>query len=134
MQQNKENVIVKLTFEFSIKIIEYCEALNSLKKFQLSNQLFKSGTSIGANVRESQNAESLNDFIHKNKIAAKEGDETEYWLSLCRIRKDFPDPGELVTDIESINKILSKIISTSKKKQKNQILMYLSIFLLFHLF
>ncbi len=120
MQTNKENLIVKLTFEFSVNIINYCELLNTLKRYQLSNQLFKSATSIGANVREAQNAESLNDFIHKNKIAAKEGDETEYWLSICKSVINYPDPGSLLTDIASINKILSKIISTSKLKNKSQ--------------
>jgi len=50
----------------------------------VARQLLKAGTSIGANVREVQNAESKTDFIHKMKIAAKETDETEYWLELCR--------------------------------------------------
>jgi four helix bundle protein len=119
MQTKKDNLIVKLTFEFSIKIINYCELLNSLRKYQLSNQLFKSGTSIGSNVREAQNAESLSDFIHKIKIAAKEGDETEYWLLLCKNCNSYPDPLTLTESIESINKIISKIISTSKSKTKN---------------
>ena len=119
MQTNKQNLIVKLTFEFSVKILEYCELLNSMKKYQLSNQLFKAGTSIGANVREAQNAESLMDFIHKNKIAAKEADETDYWLSLCRMNEKYPNPGKLVDDIESINRVLSKIIATSKSKIKS---------------
>ena len=131
MQQNKKNLIVELTLEFGAKVIDYCEKLNSLKKYELSKQLFRSGTSIGANVRESQNAESLSDFIHKNKIAAKEGDETEYWLTLCKINDNFPDPGELITDIESINKVLSKIIASSKRKQTMQKLMISSVLFLF---
>ncbi|WP_309608581.1 four helix bundle protein [Flavobacterium sp.] len=53
----------------------------------MSNQLLKSGTSIGANSKEAQNAESKADFIHKLKIAIKEGDETEYWLFLCDAHK-----------------------------------------------
>jgi four helix bundle protein len=78
MQTNKENLIVKKTFEFSTKIMIYVDSLMEKKKFPLANQLFKSGTSIGANVREAQNAESKIDFIHKMKIAAKEAYETEY--------------------------------------------------------
>ena len=69
--KDSENIIVKLTFEFALGIIEYCEILEANKRFVIANQLFKSGTSIGANVREAQNAESKNDFIHKFKIAAK---------------------------------------------------------------
>jgi four helix bundle protein len=74
------NLIVDKTFDFAVKIIEYCELLESRKKFVISNQLLKSGTSIGANVSEAQNAESRADFIHKIKLAAKEANETNYWL------------------------------------------------------
>jgi len=114
MQTNKDNLIVKLTFEFSLLIIDFTEALEAKRKFNLSNQLFRSGTSVGANVREAQNAESKADFIHKMKIAAKEADETEYWLLLCKQSKNYEDPKELIEKIESINKILSKIISSAK--------------------
>lgn len=114
MRDDKENLIVDLTFQFSLKIIAFTELLESKKKFNLSNQLFKSGTSIGANVREAQNAESRADFIHKMKIAAKEADETEYWLLLCKYSKLYADPGELLIAIQSILKVLSKIISSSK--------------------
>jgi four helix bundle protein len=95
-------------------IIDFSEILEAKRKFNLSNQLFRSGTSIGANVREAQNAESKADFIHKMKIAAKEADETEYWLLLCKHAKNYIDPKELLEKIESINKILSKIIASSK--------------------
>ena len=67
----KDNVIIKLTFQFSLDIIKYCESLQEDKKFIIANQLLKSGTSIGANIREAQNSESKADFIHKFKIAAK---------------------------------------------------------------
>jgi four helix bundle protein len=76
--------------------------------------LFKSGTSIGANVKEAQNAESKNDFIHKMKVAAKEADETEYWLGLCNNAEDYPNCEYLLNETNSIIKVLSKIISTSK--------------------
>ena len=85
MQANKEgNLIVDLTFDFALKIIKYAEQLEKDKKYIIARQLLKSGTSIGANVREAQNAERKLDFIHKLKIAAKEADETEYWLLLCK--------------------------------------------------
>ncbi|WP_293052295.1 four helix bundle protein [Paludibacter sp.] len=82
MKNDKDNLIVNLSVEFALAIIEYCELFEENRKFVIANQLLKSGTSIGANVREAQNAESKVDFIHKLKIAAKEADETEYWLIL----------------------------------------------------
>jgi len=117
MQTNRPNLIVDITFEFALNIIEYCELLESKKRWNLANQLFRSGTSIGANVREAQNGESKADFIHKLKIAAKEADETEYWLLICKKSKNYPDPDELLEAIISIQKVISKIISTSKLKR-----------------
>jgi hypothetical protein len=64
----ESNPILKLSFDFSLMVIEYCEQLESLKKFVLSRQLLRSGTSVGANCMEAQNAESKADFIHKMKI------------------------------------------------------------------
>lgn len=112
----KDNLIINLTFEFSLNIIVFSETLNKLKKYNLSNQLFRSGTSIGANAKEAQNAESKADFIHKMKIAIKEADETEYWLMLCKHSKEYPDTSDELMKLSSIIKILNKIIGTSKTK------------------
>lgn len=114
MRDDKENVIINLTFKFSLAIIDYCEQLESQRKYVLARQLLKSGTSIGANAREAQNAESKADFIHKFKIAAKEADETEYWLELCKSSPNYPDPSNLIPDLKIIIKIISKIIGSSK--------------------
>ncbi len=117
MQTNKEkNLIVELTFEFALKVIKYVELLEKERKYVMATQLLKAGTSIGANVREAQNAESKIDFVHKMKVAAKEADETEYWLLLCDNSGGFPDCTGLLADCTSIIKILSKIIGTSKSK------------------
>jgi four helix bundle protein len=112
----KENIIVKLSFQFALDIIKYCEDLQENKKFVISNQLLKSGTSIGANIREAQNAESKADFIHKFKIAAKEMEETIYWLELCKFSANYPDSGKLIEQINNIARIVNKIIITSKQK------------------
>lgn len=108
------NVIVDKTFDFAVKIIEYCELLESHKKFVISNQLLKSGTSIGANVSEAQNAESRADFIHKIKLAAKEANETNYWLRICEASKSYPEFGGLLNEVIEIGKILTSIITSSK--------------------
>ena len=115
MSNEEKNLIVDLTFEFSLLIIDYTEELEKLKKNRMAWQLFDAGTSVGANVNESQNAESRADFIHKMKIAAKEGSELQYWLRLCKKTKNYPECDDLLERIVVINKILSKIISSSKK-------------------
>lgn len=116
MRNDKENLIIKLTLEFALDIIEFSEGLEERKKFVIARQILRSGTSIGANVREAQNAESKTDFIHKIKIAAKEADETEYWLTLCTLAKSYPGNEALLEKLQTIIRILSKIISTSKTK------------------
>ncbi len=115
----KDNLIVRLTFEFSLEIITFTERLNALKKFNLSNQLFRSGTGIGANVKEAQNAESKADFVHKMKIAIKEAEETEYWLLLCKHSDEYPYCDSLLDKLTSITKILNKIIGTTKQLIKS---------------
>ncbi len=110
------NPIVDKSFKFAVKIIEFCELLDKERKFAVSNQLVRSGTSVGANIRESQNPHSRADFISKLVIAAKEASETEYWLQICKESKNYPDPGELLKDINEISRLLSSIISSSKKK------------------
>lgn len=114
MRNDKPNLIVDLTFEFSIKVIQFTETLNKQDKKVVANQLLKSGTSIGANTWEAQNAESKKDFIHKFKIAAKEADESMYWLKICERAPSYPFNAELVTDLEVIIKVISKIIGSSK--------------------
>lgn len=111
---NKENLIVKLTFEFSISLISFCEELNKQRKYDLSRQLLRAGTSIGANTMEAQNAESRADFIHKFKIAVKEANETAYWLMLCQQAPSYPFDPFLLSQLESILKVINKIIKTAK--------------------
>ncbi len=117
----KENLIIKITFQFALDIVKFVELLESNRKYAVANQLIKSGTSIGANVREAQNAESKADFIHKLKIAAKEADETEYWLEICDQSESYPNCTELLKQILSIKKVLSKIIASSKSSTNQRI-------------
>ncbi len=117
MRNDKSNPIVDLTLEFAIEIVAFAEILEEDRHYVIAKQLLKSGTSIGANVREAQNAESKTDFIHKLKIAIKEADETEYWLIICRLSKNYPNPEILEEKLMSIIKMLSKIISTSKQSK-----------------
>ena len=79
----RENVIVKKSFAFSVRIVNLNKYLSQEKKeYVISRQIYKSGTSIGANVAEAQKAQSMADFVAKMKIALKEANETQYWLQL----------------------------------------------------
>ena len=114
MRNDRENLIVNLSFDFALLIMECSKDLQSLHHYSLSNQLLRSGVSIGANIREAQNAESKSDFIHKMKIAAKEADEVDYYLQLLLRSNYLPIDKLPIDQIQSITKILSKIISSSK--------------------
>lgn len=118
MSNSRSNPIVSKSYAFAIQIIKYCDELDSQKKYILSKQLFRSGTSIGANVKEAQQAESRADFIHKMKISLKEAEETEYWLMLCNDLEAYPDTKQLSEELTEIKKLLTSIVVTSKSRQK----------------
>src|SRR5690606_18664225 len=111
----KFNPVVEKYIDFSLHIISYCELLEEQRKYVISKQLLRAGTSIGANIHEAQNAESKADFIHKMKIAAKELDETKYWLLLCEKAESYPSNQTLKDKVNELGLILYKIISTSKR-------------------
>lgn len=117
MKNQTENVIVKLSFQFALDVVQFAEQLEEKRKYVVAKQVLKSGTSIGANVREAQGAESRNDFIHKLKISYKEAEETEYWLDICKQSKNYPDSEKLSSDIIVLKKILAKIIVSMKRNQ-----------------
>jgi four helix bundle protein len=122
----ERNPVLKQTIEFSLLVISYCETLDSLKKYIISKQLLRSATSIGANAMEAQNSESKADFIHKIKIAAKEADETQYWLTLCEFAPDYPNCDHLSTKLQEAQKIVNAILGTAKRK--NPVSYFLSFF------
>jgi four helix bundle protein len=111
----RDGPIVQKSISFSLAIIKYSDFLVERKQFIISNQLLKSGTSIGANVFEAQYSESRADFIHKMRIAQKEANETFYWLILCQKMDDFPGQKEMMDLLNEIMAILSQIIITSRK-------------------
>lgn len=115
----KENIVKTKSFLFSVRIVNLYKFLNQEKKeFVISKQLLRSGTSVGANVRESEHAESTSDFIHKLSIALKEANETEYWLDLLK-ETGYLNETEYVSvqeNIKEILKLLVSIIKTTKKK------------------
>lgn len=90
MRNDKDNLIVKLTFELALEIISYSEEIIKLNRFEMASQIFRSGTSIGANIREAQNAESKADFIHKFKISARKQMSYCFGLNYVKIQNFIP--------------------------------------------
>jgi four helix bundle protein len=109
-----KNVVVEKSLDFGVEIVKFCELLDEKKKYVVSKQLLRSGTSIGANVFESQHAESKADFVHKMKIAIKEANETLYWLFICERSENYPTNSSLKSMAEELIRIISKIIISSK--------------------
>lgn len=115
----KENIVKDKSLEFAIRIVGLNQVLATEKKeFVMSKQVLRSGTSVGAMVREAEHAESKPDFIHKLAIAQKEINETLYWLELL-FKTDYLDQKEfesLVIDATELLKLLTSIIKTTKSR------------------
>ena len=113
-----ESKLRDLSVEFSVKIIKLCENING--HYSLTNQLERSGTSIGANIHEANYAQSKNDFISKLQIALKECYETEYWLELF-VKSELLDreyAKEIYNECGTIRKMLISSINTAKKNME----------------
>lgn len=124
---DKKGAISKLSFEFAIAVVDfYKHLIGQEKEYVMSKQLLRSGTGVGALVREAQNAESKADFIHKLGIAQKECAESQYWLELLKAT-GYMNPNQfnhLYSQSKSLlNMIRSAIISTKRKtnSKHNQI-------------
>lgn len=115
----KENLIMDKSFAFAIRIIKLYKILcEERKEFVLSKQMMRSGTSIGALIRESEHAQSKADFINKLSIALKEANETEYWLMLL-MKTDYISTDEYDSVIEDCREVLRLLISIVKTMKEN---------------
>lgn len=113
----KPNVIKEKSFQFAVDVVNLSKTIKSRdNEFILSNQFLRSGTSIGANVREGINAESKLDFIHKLGIAQKECDETLYWADLMHATSYiyYDEHKDIVYKADELLRILRSIILSSK--------------------
>ena len=114
----KENILANKTIDFAVKIINFYKFLcNEKREYVISKQILKSGTSIGANVRESRNAQSEADFINKLNIALKEADETQYWLEIME-KSDIINIEQFDDLNKDVNEIISILVSTLKTLKK----------------
>ena len=118
----KENVVEDKSFEFAVRIVKLYKYLTSEKQeYIMSKQLLRSGTSVGANVCEAQQAQSPMDFLSKMNIALKESYESDYWLRLLH-HTDYLNKEEydsIITDCRSISKLLVTIVKSTKNNNKN---------------
>ncbi len=115
----QESVINTKSYAFALEVIKvYKYLINEKKEFELSKQLLRSGTSIGANINEAVSGQSKRDFVHKLSIALKEARETLYWLKLLTDSGyiELKDFGTLSGSCGEIIRILSSIILTTKEK------------------
>jgi len=120
----KENIVMNKSYAFALKIVEiYKKLTTENKEYVLSKQLLRSGTAIGALIKESEHAQSKADFINKMSIALKEANETGYWLNLLKDSNylDIEIYKSIYPDCEEIIRLLVSIVKTSKlniKKEK----------------
>ena len=115
----KENAVMEKSFAFSVRIVNLYKYLTEQKKeYVISKQVYRSGTSIGANIAEAQCAQSRPDFVSKMKIAHKEASETQYWLQLLRETKYLTEREfeSLHGDLSEILKLLTAICKNFPKK------------------
>ncbi len=115
----RENIIREKSYAFALRVVKlYSFLCKEKQEYILAKQILRSGTSIGALVRECEHAESKADFIHKLSIALKEANETEYWLNILKDTNYITEPLylSLNKDLEEILKLLTRIVKTSKLK------------------
>ena len=109
------NVILEMSYAFALRIMSLAKLIRDQREYDLASQIWRAGTSIGANVEEAQAAQSRADFRSKIAIAAKEAREAHYWLRLtCDgyvIEKSLVVP--LIDEIEAIKRILTSIVKSS---------------------
>jgi four helix bundle protein len=116
-----ENITAKKSIAFAIKVVNVYKCISGEKKeYVLSKQFLRSGTAIGALIREAEHAESKADFLHKMNIALKEANETEYWLLLLLEGKflNQQEYAEINGDCVELIKLLASIVKTTKANLK----------------
>ena len=118
----KDNSLKHKSFAFALRVVKLGRFLCSEhKEFVLAKQLLRSGTSVGALVREAEHAESKADFIHKLSIALKEANETDYWIELLYQSQLIDKNGydSIKPDIVELLKLLVSVVKTSKRTMDN---------------
>ncbi len=115
------NIVKDKSFQFAIRVVQLSQYLQQKNEFVLSKQFLRSGTSVGAMIREAEHSETKKDFIHKMAIAQKEINETIYWIELLRETNYIEEEQfqRIHKDAIEIIKLVTSIIKTSKLNNRN---------------
>ncbi len=119
MKDKKDNIVASKSYAFALRIIKlYKYLISEQKEYVLSKQVLRSGTAIGALIREAEHAESKADFIHKMAIALKEANETEYWLMLLKDSEYISEKNHnsIYPDSVELIKLLASIVKSTKER------------------
>ena len=111
-------IVQNKSFQFAVRIVKLCKYLREeQKEFIMTKQLLRSGTSIGANIAEAQQAQSKSDFVHKMSIALKEASETNYWIRLLHATDYLNEWAmeSMILDCSELEKMLTVIIKSAKE-------------------
>ena len=121
IMKREKSVLRQKSYAFALRIVKLSQYLAENKEYIINKQVARSGTSIGALVREAEFAQSIADFINKHSIGLKEANETDYWLSLLKDAKYIEEPLyiSLANDCNELIALLVSTINTSKKKMKS---------------
>jgi four helix bundle protein len=114
-----KSIIQEKSFDFAVRVVKLCKSIRLLEKeYVVTSQLLRSGTSIGANVREALNGQSTRDFVYKLTLAQKECDESRYWLELMKAADylSLDDFEQLHAEATELLKIIRSIVLTTKAK------------------
>lgn len=117
MEKRRDNVVMDKSYAFALEVIEiYKFLIKEQKEFVLSRQLLRSGTAIGALIKEAEHAQSKADFLNKMNVALKEANETDYWLDLLKDAELLSDERIIKTkeNVKSIIRLLASIVKTTK--------------------
>ena len=116
----RDNLIARLSLDFALRIVKLRKYLSETKnEYILSKQILRSGTSIGANIYESEHAQSKEDFLAKLYISLKEANETKYWLELLHL-SDYIDDSQYESMINDLGKIIGTLVNIIKKTKENR--------------
>ena len=113
-----ERIVQKKSFQFAVRIVKLCKYLREEQnEYVMTKQLLRSGTSIGANIAEAQQAQSKSDFVHKMSIALKEASETNYWIRLLYATDYLNDKEKesIILDCAELEKMLTAIVRSAKE-------------------
>jgi four helix bundle protein len=117
MNEQTNKFILDLSYSFALKIVSFSEEMEKSRDYEEEGELFKSGTAIGARIREAQASESSEGFLYNLSCAVIEAEETETRLRQYRNKGIYPDAINLLNDILVLKRFLKDIIDTTRRKQ-----------------